>query len=437
MANKYIAQNGDVTSLAEPKVYTKAEFSTYYTGETELQKAGSDTTNVVLSGFSITGTACSCVKKGYMPTDKSCFASITSTGTYNISRTNSGITIGSTTYGPSSFRNSFVPYEIFVVLVAGGGGGGGGGSKEIDKDEYERVLGGGGGGGGVVAFRLNLATYTAGATLTVGAGGAAGSDSSVSDAGDGTNGNGGTATSISSKGITGETNKSVTVKCVNSNPATTVLVFDLSAYNPTRIISAKAGSKSHGNVTDLGYTFSLPRNVGGDGWSQADSFAIGFPGGVSNPTATSVTIVMDTGVPGIALAVAQPGAGGGKGYSDGSAGYGGGGGSGSCAVTGGVIGTGGKGNCAANISQSTFNALTVTITSGTGASSTTVAGRKTSDGSTYNVHGPSGRYAGGNSYGFAVNGNSAVQFSAGGVGGGGGAGTAKHKGNNGAAYFYY
>ena len=89
------------------------------------------------------------------------------------------------------------------------------------------------------------------------------------------------------------TTQTVQVKCVDGNPATTVLIFDLSAYNPVRVISATSGSIKHGDVTDVNYTFKLPRAVDGSSWSVASYFGIGFPSGVSSPTSTTFNIVIE------------------------------------------------------------------------------------------------------------------------------------------------
>jgi hypothetical protein len=124
MANKYKAQNGDVTALGASQVYTQAPFSEKFTGESSLQKAGTNTTNVELTGFKIDGTTCSVVKKGYMPT-MNLFHYIFSSGFYTLSRTDAALTIGSTTFTPDKFRDGVVPHEIIVLAVGGGGGHGG------------------------------------------------------------------------------------------------------------------------------------------------------------------------------------------------------------------------------------------------------------------------------------------------------------------------
>ena len=208
MANKYFTyeedsdyynDTGDVASGVEPAVYTVSEFNTYFKGETNLQHGDYNENCKQVVGFKTpnnTNGVYQFVKQGYMPTMNSCFASITSAGTYAISRSSSGIKIGSTTYGPSSFRNNFVPWEIFVVIVGGGGGGGGAGYTEVEKDVFEKVIGGGGGGGAVVGYRLSFGSNITPKSIVVGAGGAAGSNHASDSAGSGTAGGAGGASKI-------------------------------------------------------------------------------------------------------------------------------------------------------------------------------------------------------------------------------------------------
>lgn len=208
MANKYFTYEedsdyyndiGDVAVGVEPAVYTVSEFSTYFTGEIDLQQGSSSVTCKQIVGFETPNHSNGVhmlVKQGYMPTMKSCFASLTSAGTYAISRSNSGIKIGSTTYGPSSFRNNYVPHEIFVVIVGGGGGGGGKGYTQVEKNVFNQVIGGGGGGGAVVGYRLSFSSNITPKSIVVGAGGAAGSNHASDSYGAGTNGTAGGASKI-------------------------------------------------------------------------------------------------------------------------------------------------------------------------------------------------------------------------------------------------
>ena len=189
MANKYKAQNGDVTALGASQVYTQAPFSGKFKSETSLQKAGTNTTNVELTGFKIDGTTCSVVKKGYMPT-MNLFHYITSSGFYTISRTDAALTIGSTTFTPDKFRDGVVPHEIIVLAVGGGGGGGGNGYYEVEKDTFKKIPGGAGSGGGKVVGRLNFDKYST-FEMHVGAGGSAGSDGASDKNSGGWNGNSG------------------------------------------------------------------------------------------------------------------------------------------------------------------------------------------------------------------------------------------------------
>jgi hypothetical protein len=210
MANKYFTYEedsdyyndvGDVAVGVEPAVYTVSEFNTYFTGEIDLQQGYNPSTVCKqIVGFETPNVSTGVhqlVKQGYMPTMKSCFASLTTPGTYSISRSNSGITIGSTTYGPSSFRNNFVPHEIFVIIVGGGGGGGGNGYTQVEKDVFNSVIGGAGGGGGVVGYRLRLSggNYTP-KSVVVGKGGSAGSNHASDSYGAGTAGSAGGASKI-------------------------------------------------------------------------------------------------------------------------------------------------------------------------------------------------------------------------------------------------
>ena len=189
MANKYIAQNGDVTALGASQVYTQAPFSEKFTGESSLQKAGTNTTNVELTGFKIDGTTCSVVKKGYMPT-MNLFHYIFSSGYYTLSRTDTALTIGSTTFTPDKFRDGVVPHEIIVLAVGGGGGGGGNGYYEVEKDTFKKLPGGAGSAGGKVVGRLNFDKYST-YNLRVGGGGSAGSDGASDSNSKGWNGNSG------------------------------------------------------------------------------------------------------------------------------------------------------------------------------------------------------------------------------------------------------
>ena len=152
-------------------------------------RAGTDTTNVTLKDFyyGSTPTQVSGVKVGYLPTGLNAFATISTAGTYGISRSSStGISIininnnNSTvlTVPPSKFRDGVTPSEIVIVLVGGGGGAGGRGSHCNGKDDFSLRIGGAGGGGGVGAARIDISGYTY--NFTVGAGGTVGSSNTTS-----------------------------------------------------------------------------------------------------------------------------------------------------------------------------------------------------------------------------------------------------------------
>lgn len=116
-------------------------------------------------------------KKGCLPTTFSRFASITSTGTYDIIRgtDSSGdyLKIGSTYYRASSFRINYVPKRIGVIFCGGGGGAGGGGS-EPDNKGWNVKCGGAGGGGAVVTAIIDFESYEYTYSIEIGAGGAGG-----------------------------------------------------------------------------------------------------------------------------------------------------------------------------------------------------------------------------------------------------------------------
>lgn len=116
------------------------------------------------------------------------FATITSGTDLAITRTDSALTIGSTSYAASTFRNGVVPKYIGVLLCGGGGGAGGRGCNKGDKNGYNVYTGGGGGGGGIASFVLKLPSYTL--YLNIASGGAAGSNAGHSSSGNTYGGNG-------------------------------------------------------------------------------------------------------------------------------------------------------------------------------------------------------------------------------------------------------
>lgn len=197
MASKYYQGTTDITSICEPKYHDAAPgFGTEFTGEGPFQKAGTDTTNEELSGYIVDGTPVTTVKKGYYPTQTdncaNAFWSSGTPGTYKVSRTDSALTIGETSYGPSDFRNGKIPCEVIVLVVGGGGGGGGNGyfSPGKNKSGYARVPGGAGGGGGFIVARVDL-TDEVDMYIEVGAGGAGGTSGSSSKQSSGNSGSSG------------------------------------------------------------------------------------------------------------------------------------------------------------------------------------------------------------------------------------------------------
>lgn len=200
MSNKYF-QNvdgvmKDFYDLCETKVYTAAPWcSNRFTGDTERQKAGQNTTNVTMPNYIADGSAITAVKKGYFPTyvnTDSAFHTITSSGQYTLERTDSALKIGSTSFTASDFRCNAIPHEIIILIAGGGGGGGGNGYWEIGKtDTFNRICGGAGGGGGVAVAKISLDTYPK-LYITVGAGGGVGTTgSTTSNSNGGTGGTGG------------------------------------------------------------------------------------------------------------------------------------------------------------------------------------------------------------------------------------------------------
>ena len=148
MAGKYYLGGTDITALAEPRITswagtTKTDFSTYFQGDdtaiNALHKGGSDTENVNYYSawaYNHNGYPISFTKRGYLPTNLHNFGTITNTGSsskfWYVERTDAGIYFKDPnsggidySYPASTFRNGYVPHEIFVIFVGGGGGGGG------------------------------------------------------------------------------------------------------------------------------------------------------------------------------------------------------------------------------------------------------------------------------------------------------------------------
>lgn len=127
------------------------------------------------------------VEKGYLPTQTK-FAELTSAGTYAVSVSDTSLTIGSTTYPASHFRNGAVPKYVGVMLCGGGGGAGGYGCDKGDKNGYNVTQGGGGGGGGVMLAVIDIRALS---SIVIGSGGGGGPTGS-SDSRPSTGSNGGT-----------------------------------------------------------------------------------------------------------------------------------------------------------------------------------------------------------------------------------------------------
>lgn len=201
MSGKYYIGGKDITSLAEPRIKswsgTKTNFSTYYLGDSTdidgLHKGSGDITsinNYAPASFNYNGSAISFAERGYLPTNLSKFATITKPGWWYVSRDDKGIYFKNSSggidysYPASTFRNGYVPHEIFVVFVAGGGGGGGWGYYDSNGDskggDVVPIVGGAGGGGGVRAARVVINDFCRDGTWNLGKGGDAGSDGSTS-----------------------------------------------------------------------------------------------------------------------------------------------------------------------------------------------------------------------------------------------------------------
>lgn len=200
MASGYQIDGTDLDDLCEPYVASKAvnrnnqDLSTFSTNETPMtdryQKANTDYwANVITLPLLRDGQAVKTVAKGYLPTQTK-FAELTSAGTYNVSVSDTSLTIGSTTYPASHFRNGVIPKYIGVMLCGGGGGSGGYGCDKGDKNGYNITQGGGGGGGGVMLLVINIQLLSSVVIGSGGGGGANGSSDSRPSTGN-TGGSGG------------------------------------------------------------------------------------------------------------------------------------------------------------------------------------------------------------------------------------------------------
>lgn len=127
------------------------------------------------------------------------FYSTTSTTAVTLTRTESALTIGSTSFDKDDFRGGVIPRYIYAICIGGGGGGGG---------IYNTGSAGGGGAGGVAAAVIDLVTaaeYDTTITLKAGAGGTAGgTGTTLASSKGGTGGNseiGFSANGFSSSGL--------------------------------------------------------------------------------------------------------------------------------------------------------------------------------------------------------------------------------------------
>jgi hypothetical protein len=200
MAGKYYQRidgiDYDVATLCEPKVHDAASgFGTEFTGEGEFQKAGTDTENITLEGYTVNGTSITTVKNGYCPSFSKLVWSCNTAGSYSLVRSDTELKITTgiegtgdvlASFNPSDFRGGVIPNEFIFFLVGGGGGGGGCGyfSPGKDRDGFVKVPGGAGGGGGYAVGRIRLTGSTK-VSMFVGKGGAAGTDGTSGQKSDG------------------------------------------------------------------------------------------------------------------------------------------------------------------------------------------------------------------------------------------------------------
>ena len=199
------------------------------------------------------------VQKGCLPT-QTMFAEITSAGTYSISRTDSALTIGSTTYPASHFRNGVVPKYIGVMICGGGGGAGGWGCEEGDKDGYNVTPAGSGGGGGIALGVVNLTSLT---SITIGSGG-----------GGGSNGSGDSRPSSGSNGGNGGTST------INTTVGTITAVggYGGSAGTGSTVGSGGEGGYGSGSLTDGAYITMVRGGYGGASRDEEGGYGVSLTG---------------------------------------------------------------------------------------------------------------------------------------------------------------
>lgn len=170
MAYKY---NGiDITTLMEPRGSFNTmdpDFPNYLvTGSQSLYQQYTGRmylTNPLGGTYRHEGVAIDPAGIGTLPKN-TLFHSITTAGTYSITRTDSVLQIGSTRFYPSNFSNNAIPKVIGIAVTGGGGGGGGAGG----------AIAGGGGGGGGAGSAIGVINLTYGTvSVTVGAAGSSGS----------------------------------------------------------------------------------------------------------------------------------------------------------------------------------------------------------------------------------------------------------------------
>ena len=130
MASGYASNGTDLDNFCEHYVSAKPISKSGYdlsdykiNGESIVNRYNKPNTDEWASSFSklyVKGETVPICRIGRLPTQTK-FAELTSAGTYNIDWDSSGLTIGSTTYPASTFRNGKVP-EYIGIIIAGGGG---------------------------------------------------------------------------------------------------------------------------------------------------------------------------------------------------------------------------------------------------------------------------------------------------------------------------
>ena len=252
MPNKYFHVGEDLTEILEGRrssMHDEAPISGKFTGSWSYQKAGTDTENETLQYYQIDGVPATAVKKGWYPIIgfdqwNSMFWSAETAGTYTLTRTDTTLTVGSSTFYSSDFACKRIPSEIIILAVGPGGGAGGYGYYVPEKDVYYFRSGGAGGGGGMAIARINIKECHE-LALTVGSPGTAGTNGTNPDDRNGSQGgwgNLGTSTTVVSK------------KRNNTSSNITLMIAERGAVGQGGNLNG--GSKHGGSGNGGGFTIS-------------------------------------------------------------------------------------------------------------------------------------------------------------------------------------